>query len=400
MNTWLSWWRADERFASGLRALLRRGTRLSHHLFSIVGGCAVLVALAIWLLPSWRGTVAARMMPFVSAAVQAGPARLLQGNPLPAVLPPPSVMANEDSKAGAVAFLPDAAAAKVTPAGSNGVVDRVATSVSKGGMATLDAVTLNGLDPRSLPSVGTLARMIPAQRITPDARDDRVLVSAREQALVATYIARRYRVAQEPVGELVRAAFDTGREVGLDPLLLLAVMAIESGFNPYAESGVGAQGLMQVMSKVHSDKFQYFGGQRAALDPLANIKVGALVLKDCIARGGSLPGGLRLYVGSTSPDDGGYGAKVMAERGRLRDVARGRNVPVNAPQAPVTTTASTSPVQKVASISGEKRVHVTLDNAHALVEKPSAEKAAPEQDDANNGASTAAQKHSQSEFGA
>ncbi|WP_213293402.1 transglycosylase SLT domain-containing protein [Paraburkholderia sacchari] len=402
MNTWLSWWRADERFASGLRALLRRGTRLSHHLFSIVGGCAVLVALAIWLLPSWRGTVAARMMPFVSAAVQAGPARLLQGNPLPAVLPPPSVMANEDSKAGAVAFLPDAgaAAAKVTPAGSNGVVDRVATSVSKGGMATLDAVTLNGLDPRSLPSVGTLARMIPAQRITPDARDDRVLVSAREQALVATYIARRYRVAQEPVGELVRAAFDTGREVGLDPLLLLAVMAIESGFNPYAESGVGAQGLMQVMSKVHSDKFQYFGGQSAALDPLANIKVGALVLKDCIARGGSLPGGLRLYVGSTSPDDGGYGAKVMAERGRLRDVARGRNVPINAPQAPVTTTAGTSPVQKVASISGEKRVHVTLDNAHALVEKPSAEKAAPEQDDANNGASTAAQKHSQSEFGA
>ncbi|MFX1761318.1 transglycosylase SLT domain-containing protein [Paraburkholderia sp. A1RI-2L] len=402
MNTWLSWWRADERFASGLRALLRRGTRLSHHLFSIVGGCAVLVALAIWLLPSWRGAVAARMMPFVSAAVQAGPARLLQGNPLPAVLPPPSVMANEDSKAGAVAFLPDAGApaANVAPGGSNGVVDRVATSVSKGGMATLDAVTLNGLDPRSLPSVGTLARMIPSQRITPDARDDRVLVSAREQAMVATYIARRYRVAQEPVGELVKAAFDTGREVGLDPLLLLAVMAIESGFNPYAESGVGAQGLMQVMSKVHSDKFRYFGGQSAALDPLANIKVGALVLKDCIARGGSLPGGLRLYVGSTSPDDGGYGAKVMAERGRLRDVARGRNVPINAPQAPVTTTASTSSVQKVANTSGEKRVHVTLDNAHALVEKPAAEKTAPEQDDANNGASTAAQKHSQSEFGA
>lgn len=398
MNTWLSWWRADERFASGLRALLRRGTRLSHHLFSIVGGCAVLVALAIWLLPSWRGTMAARMMPFVSAAVQAGPARLLQGNPLPAVVPPPSMLASEDSKAGAVAFLPDAGApaVNVTPAGSNGVVDRVATSVSKGGMATLDAVTLNGLDPRSLPSVGTLARMIPTQRITPDARDDRVLVSAREQALVATYIARRYRVAQEPVGELVQAAFDTGREVGLDPLLLLAVMAIESGFNPYAESGVGAQGLMQVMSKVHSDKFQYFGGQRAALDPLANIKVGALVLKDCIARGGSLPGGLRLYVGSTSPDDGGYGAKVMAERGRLRDVARGRNVPINAPQAPVTTTASTSSVQKVASTSGEKRVHVTLDNAHALVEKPSADKAAPDQDDAN----TAAQKHGQSEFGA
>ncbi|MCP3713942.1 transglycosylase SLT domain-containing protein [Paraburkholderia sp. CNPSo 3281] len=406
MNTWLSWWRADERVALGLRALLRRGTRLSHHLFSIVGGCAVVLAVALWLLPTWRGTLAARVMPFVSAAVQAGPARLLQGNPLPSFAPP-GVTNNDDNADGAMlptALAPDAGAAGpvgatgISPTGSNGTVAKVATSVSNGGIATLDAVTLNGLDPRALPtSVGSLARMIPPQRITPDARDDRVLVSAREQALVATYLARRYRVAQEPVGELVKAAFDTGREVGLDPLLLLSVMAIESGFNPYAESGVGAQGLMQVMSKVHSDKFQYFGGQRAALDPLANIKVGALVLKDCIARGGSLPGGLRLYVGSTSPDDGGYGAKVMAERGRLRDVARGRNVPINAPQAPVTTTASTSALQKVASVNGEKRVHVTLDNAHAIVEKSSSA-GGSDQDDAST--STTAQKHASSELGA
>lgn len=405
MNTWLSWWRADERLALGLRALLRRGTRLSHHLFSIVGGCAVLLALAIWLLPTWRGTLAARMMPFVTAAVQAGPARLLQGNPLPSFTPS-GAPANEEGESADGANLPtalvsdnganSAALASVSPAGSNGAVAHVTNSVSSGGMATLDAVTLNGLDPRSLPSVGSLARMIPSQRITPDARDDRVLVSAREQALVATYISRRYRVAQEPVGELVKAAFDTGHEVGLDPLLLLAVMAIESGFNPYAESGVGAQGLMQVMSKVHSDKFQYFGGQSAALDPLANIKVGALVLKDCIARGGSLPGGLRLYVGSTSQDDGGYGAKVMAERVRLRDVARGRNVPINAPQAPVTTTASSPAPQKVASINGDKRLHVTLDGEHAMVEKTSV-KGSSEQDDAS---ATAAQKHAQLELGA
>jgi len=372
MNTWLSWRRTEERPALALRTLLRRGTRLSHHLFSIVGGCAVLLALALWLLPSWRGALAARVMPFVSAAVQAGPARLLQGNPLPSIAPPATqsddVFSSNDNANGATptAVLADAAA----PADG-----------TEPATPAVGSAPLNGLAPQTLPSVSSLARLIPSERITPDARDDRVLVSAREQALVATYIARRYHVAQEPVGELVKAAFDTGREVGLDPLLLLAVMAIESGFNPYAESGVGAQGLMQVMAKVHSDKLRYFGGPSAALDPLANIKVGALVLKDCIARGGTLAGGLRLYNGSTSTDDGGYGAKVMAERGRLRAAAQGRNVSIHAPQAPttrVTTTASAS-VQHVGH-----RVQVTLDSAHPLTEKTAA---APDkgsvQDDAN-----------------
>jgi soluble lytic murein transglycosylase-like protein len=247
------------------------------------------------------------------------------------------------------------------------------------------AAPLNGLAPQSLPSVSTLAKMIPSDRIAPDARDDRVLVSAREQALVATYLSRRYRVAEEPVGELVKAAFDTGHEVGLDPLLLLAVMAIESGFNPYAESGVGAQGLMQVMAKVHSDKLRYFGGQSAALDPVANIKVGALVLKDCIARGGSLASGLRLYNGSTSNYDGGYGAKVLAERGRLRDVANGRSVSITAPQAPTPTTITAS---ASAPKSSGHRVQVTLDGARPLTEKTAAAPTKkPEQDDANSNTS-------------
>lgn len=375
MNTWLSWWRTDERLAQALRALLRRGTRLSHHLFSIVGGCAVLFALAIWLLPTWRGTLAARVMPFVSAAVQAGPARLLQGNPLPSVAPPADDTFADNGKVSGMtptAALADAATTAAAPSNYAAADGSTATPL-------LGAAPLNGLAPQSLPNVSSLARMIPSERITPDARDDRVLVSAREQALVATYIARRYRVAQEPVGELVKAAFQTGHEVGLDPLLLLAVMAIESGFNPYAESGVGAQGLMQVMAKVHSDKLRYFGGQSAALDPLANIKVGALVLKDCIARGGSLAGGLRLYNGATSPDDGGYGSKVMAERGRLRAAASGRNVSITAPRTPVAT-----PVSAPAPQHTGHRVQVTLDGAHPLTEKTaSAPAKTPVQDDAN-----------------
>ena len=82
MNAWLTW-RPDEKLAQVMRGVLRRGTRMSHHLFSIVGGSAILLAVALWLMPTWRGTLAAKLMPVISAAVQAGPARLLQGNPLP-----------------------------------------------------------------------------------------------------------------------------------------------------------------------------------------------------------------------------------------------------------------------------------------------------------------------------
>ncbi|WP_250512497.1 transglycosylase SLT domain-containing protein [Caballeronia sp. INDeC2] len=359
MNTSV-WWGSDTRAAQFVRVAIRRGRRLSHHVFAMVGCAAVVSALALWLLPSWRTNFAARIMPFVSAAVQAGPARLLAGQPLPpfsAVHRAPGDAALAVNVAANAAPSDSAKAPGAGPSLGAAASDDASTHQLTGGISL--AVSPNGLDPRTMPSVGMLASMIPAQRVVADARDDRVLVSTREQKLVSNFIARRYRVAEEPVAELVRAAFDTGREVGLDPLLLLSVMAIESGFNPYAESGVGAQGLMQVMSKVHSDKFEYFGGSHAALDPLANIKVGALVLKDCIARGGSVAGGLRYYVGSTTQDDGGYGAKVLAERTRLRDVARGRNVPINAPQAPV----QAAPKQVLASTAADKRVHVTIDSA-------------------------------------
>ncbi|HHL4077474.1 MULTISPECIES: lytic transglycosylase domain-containing protein [Burkholderia] len=378
MNAWLSW-RPTEQHAQIVRNLLRRGTRVSHHLFSVVGCFAVAVALALWLLPTVRGTLAAKLMPVVSAAVQAGPARLLSGHPLPNFAPAGAQPQQEDTpEADALAVGLDVAPETAAPG-------------AQGAQGDASDAARNG------PSPVALAKLIPIQRVAADARDDRALASNREQALVATYLSRRYRVAQEPLGQLVKAAFQTGRDVGLDPLLLLSVMAIESGFNPYAESGVGAKGLMQVMSKVHSDKFEYFGGTDTALQPLANLQVGALVLKDCIARGGSLASGLRLYNGSTNPDDNGYGSKVMAERGRLRDVARGRSVPINAPQAPA---QPAKPIVTAAAVTaaagGAKRVHATLDGTTSIKAAP---KEAASQDDAS--VDTAKQSHGDhSELGA
>jgi hypothetical protein len=108
-------------------------------------------------------------------------------------------------------------------------------------------------------------------------------------------------------------------------------MAVESSFNPFAQSTVGAQGLMQVLTRVHDDKYVAFGGTRAAFDPISNLRVGVQVLRDCIAQGGSVQEGLRNYVGAALiPDDGGYVGRVLAEQEHMRDVADGKRVPVNA----------------------------------------------------------------------
>lgn len=170
----------------------------------------------------------------------------------------------------------------------------------------------------------------------------------KQQAAVAYWLSRKYRVAPEPLSVLVSEAYELGQRTRLDPTLILAIMAVESSFNPFAQSSVGAQGLMQVMTKVHSDKYDHFGGSLAAFDPVANLRVGVKVLQECIARaGGSLEGGLKFYVGAANiEDDGGYAAKVMAEHARLRQVAAGQATPFSAP----TTTAQPVPVQAPAAM--------------------------------------------------
>ena len=173
----------------------------------------------------------------------------------------------------------------------------------------------------------------------------------KEQAAVAYWLSKKYRVAPEPLSALVAEAYETGARTKIDPTLILAIMAIESSFNPFAQSSVGAQGLMQVMTRVHTDKYENFGGHFAAFDPVTNLRVGVKVLQECIARAGSVEGGLRYYVGAANlPDDGGYTAKVLAEHFRLRQVAGGRSTPMNPPatlstQAPARTVPVVAPAE-------------------------------------------------------
>jgi len=171
----------------------------------------------------------------------------------------------------------------------------------------------------------------------------------KQQAAVAYWLSKKYRVAPEPVSALVSEAYEIGRRVKLDPTLILAVMAIESGFNPFAQSAVGAQGLMQVMTKIHTDKYENVGGHLAAFNPMTNLRVGVKVLQECIARAGSIEGGLRYYVGAANiEDDGGYAGKVIAEHVRLLQVANGKSTPTTTPRAMPTAPPAAAPIPVVA----------------------------------------------------
>lgn len=147
-----------------------------------------------------------------------------------------------------------------------------------------------------------------------------VVLSARMQGAL-DYVKRRYRVSPEALVPVFEVAQLIGKERRIDPLLIVAIIGIESGFNPFAESSMGARGLMQIIPRFHRDKVPDGAGDGSLLDPLTNIRVGVLVLEEAIRIRGGLVAGLQQYAGSSEPD-GNYASKVLAEKERLEQAAR------------------------------------------------------------------------------
>jgi soluble lytic murein transglycosylase-like protein len=239
------------------------------------------------------------------------------------------------------------------------VVLAVAMLMARPDLRTAGETRLMGwLQARQVAALGMVPELDAIDRATAANPND----LPKQQAAIAYWLSKKYRVAPEPLSALVAEAYEIGHTAKLDPTLILAVMAVESGFNPFAQSPVGAQGLMQVMTGIHKDKYEVFGGKLAAFDPVSNLRVGVKVLQECIQRAGSLQGGLKFYVGAALlPDDGGYAEKVLAEHARLQQVAAGRSVPLVQPApairtvvpvpAPQATVPGTAEPEKIATLS-------------------------------------------------
>jgi len=167
-------------------------------------------------------------------------------------------------------------------------------------------------------SISHLSDRIPSSKIDPQALDSNLMGSIQNQRAVADFFEKKYNLDRSKIEEYVSNTVLIAKEVNIDPVLLLAVISIESNFNPNRKSHAGAEGLMQVMTSVHKEKYAHFGGISDAVKPEVNIRVGAYILKYLIATSGSLRNGLKFYVGAANAeDDGGYGDKVLAERNRL-----------------------------------------------------------------------------------
>jgi soluble lytic murein transglycosylase-like protein len=139
----------------------------------------------------------------------------------------------------------------------------------------------------------------------------------REQRAVTEYIAKRYRVSDQAVAGYVLLAYQAGAQYSVDPLLILAVMAIESRYNPVAESSMGARGLMQVIPRYHLEKLLDHGGEPALLEPAVNITVGAQILREYQRRFRDTETALQMYGGALDDASTQYASKVLAEKARL-----------------------------------------------------------------------------------
>lgn len=103
-------------------------------------------------------------------------------------------------------------------------------------------------------------------------------------AQVEDLLFERMPGAPQRVHELVARALAAEAEaVQVDPLLVLAMIEVESGYDPGAASHAGARGLMQLLPATMQREMEALGHPGASPeDPVANVRAGVRYLRRCL----------------------------------------------------------------------------------------------------------------------
>lgn len=237
---------------------------------------------------------------------------------------------------------------RVTSRLSNVSMPAVNAGTVKNGLAIVglaSVITVTAMQANPQLASGVFQTVFPAASIMVEAQADVDAVESvlgdiahtsldnKSEERMTEYLSTRFRVSRDAMADIVKYAGIAAEKHRLDPALVLAVAAVESGFNPYAASPMGAKGLMQVMHGIHRQKFEVYSDIRnPATNPQVNLMVGAEILRDSINRGGGVNGGLKLYLGVGTGDDNGYVARVVSEAARIRAAAKGRTIEQNQPK--------------------------------------------------------------------
>ena len=135
----------------------------------------------------------------------------------------------------------------------------------------------------------------------------------------AEYIASTYHIAKEASELIVRECFKSGKENSVDPLLVLAIIGVESGFNPISESEAGALGLTQTMPESHPEKIATIQkDQGHILNITDNIRLGTKIIGEYMRKFGNNPVlALQQYNGSLKDKTRVYSTKVLELRAKF-----------------------------------------------------------------------------------
>jgi soluble lytic murein transglycosylase-like protein len=128
---------------------------------------------------------------------------------------------------------------------------------------------------------------------------------------LSAHIAKKFKVEPSQANSVVASAMRMANQTGLSPTLLLAVIAVESEFNPMARNR-GALGLMQIIPFWHKEKVKAVGGPDELMKVDKNIATGSVILKEYIDRNGSVFQGLVRYNASTKAKE--YSTKVLRQK--------------------------------------------------------------------------------------
>jgi soluble lytic murein transglycosylase-like protein len=140
---------------------------------------------------------------------------------------------------------------------------------------------------------------------------------------LTNFIHHHFKVSENKASMIVEEAFRNGVKQGVQPELILAIIAVESHFKEKAISPVGARGLMQVLASAHPKKVKRIGGKRNLYDPKKNISVGSHIFaqyKDLSK--GNIRRALLRYNGSLGNRRSRYPDKVFRVYKQMKNTTR------------------------------------------------------------------------------